>query len=266
MNDVIYEAKVEHSDPMDEVFHAGCMPSLIMLLFSAVSILVFGVFAVILLAVALYFVIRHFRQNQAKKAKEGILQRIAVTEDTVILRYGRGGLNGIAPYNVEILLEQIVFCGSPENGMIRICTAEKTYELNEVTDAPKLAAVITQAKHDLNMKQRTPLYQPIAELPADPQAGRLFREEQRERVLLAPQSEAPVVITDMQNAMTHLLRTGAITQAQFDLANDPDRLPLPQPVVKSDEQNAFDFQQRMQQLRAVMPQDTEDGSSERKTE
>lgn len=236
MNDVIYEAKVNPN--RKKQLTLGCTPIALSIVFTCAGFLSghywAGLFSLVAYVVLAIIYSKAHAEQETEKA-DSVLHRVALKREGVKIERLKETIESREIVWQLIPLARIIDIEVSAPYKVCISTDEETVVLDGVMDAEMFVDAVKKAVLQFR----------YADVPVNMQS-----EDE----------------TNRQNAMAHMLRTGAITQAQFDLANDPDRPPLPQPVVKSDEQNALDFQQRMQQLRAVMPQDTEDGSSDRKTE
>ncbi len=230
MNDVIYEAEVRKDlYPND----SGCGCLLVLIVFLAGFIAAFRFVGVILDIVIGYFVISSLLRRKRKITKQGILQRVVLTGKYVMLRYGHESLETKAPRSVQIPLEEITEA-EVDGSTVILHTAHKAYQLEGLDNEKQFAIELRRAQ------QKRGIYVPASKFQPDAApAVRLLQHTERQ--VLLPQSK-PAVDPDAQNAMEHMLRTGAITQAQFDTANDPHRPLPPQPAVDADTFHALEYQ------------------------
>ena len=230
MKDVIYEAHVMR-DQSVSLGDLGCSGVQFCIGIAAVILSEAGIAGFIVLAVTVCLGIMLYRKKRQKVEKQGVLQRVILNADGVMLRYGRESLSTKTPRCIQIPLDEISEAETPDTTTLILHTMSRAYQLEGVLDARKFADALRRVQQTRRMSQQT---------VTSPQERMLA--EQHIRMPAPPPQTKPAVDPDLQNAMQYMLRTGAITQAQFDTANDPDRPLPPQPAVDADTFHALEYQ------------------------
>ena len=212
MNDVLYEAKVVQDRP--RVKTASKTPLLIAIICFLLGIVKGQVLLLLIggIAAAVFAILRDNGKLDWSRAQYvGTLRRVALTEQGVQIERLRGveGRRQIESQIIPISGITGIEVRSPV--VVCISTEAETVELNGVLDAAAFADAVKRNVQEFWFSD----------------ASANTQDEDK---------------MNLQNAMEHMLRTGAITQAQFDTANDPDRPLPPQPAVDADTFHALEYQ------------------------
>ena len=212
MNDVLYEAKVVQDRP--RVKTASKTPLLIAIICFLLGIVKGQALLLMIggIAAAVFAILRDNGKLDWSRAQYvGTLRRVALTEQGVQIERLRGveGRRQIESQIIPISRITNIEVRSPV--VVCISTEAETVELNGVLDAAAFADAVKRTVQEFRFSD----------------ASANTQDEDK---------------MNLQNAMEHMLRTGAITQAQFDTANDPDRPLPPQPAVDADTFHALEYQ------------------------
>ena len=212
MNDVIYEAKVNPNRKKQLPF--GCAPIGLSILFSFAGCVtghfLVGIFSWVVGAV-MASINNKARAEQETEKADSVLHRVALMRKGVKIERLQETIESREIVWQLIPLARIIDIEVSAPYKVCISTDEETVVLDGVMDAEMFVDAVKKAVLQFR----------YADVPVNMQS-----EDE----------------TNRQNAMTHLLRTGAITQAQFDTANDPDRPLPPQPAVDADTFHALEYQ------------------------
>ena len=212
MNDVLYEAKVVQDRPRVKV--ASKTPLLIAIICFLLGIVKGQVLLLLIggIAAAVFAILRDNGKLDWSRAQYvGTLRRVALTEQGVQIERLRG-VEGRRQIESQIIpISRITGIEVRSPVVVCISTEAETVELNGVLDAAAFADAVKRNVQEFWFSD----------------ASANTQDEDK---------------MNLQNAMEHMLRTGAITQAQFDTANDPDRPLPPQPAVDADTFHALEYQ------------------------